>query len=299
MIIVAAALVGIGVGAFVFALTRTRQVVADLPSPADVALGEAEPLEDELDTGFIYRALEPVLRLFASIVRRLSPVKRVQLLRDRIIYAGLESRTSIESILALKAISGVVVGFFGLLFRPLTVPAWLWFVGLGVLGSFVPDLILDARARRRQNEIGRDLPEALDLLAITVEAGLGLEQAVEVVLENLTGPLAEELGRMLREIELGVSRRGALTALRDRTDVEELSAFVVALIQADQTGAAIAGVLKVQADQVRLKRRQKAREKAAQTPVKILFPVILGIFPAIFVVTVGPGAIRIVQNLLG
>lgn len=297
MILWATLLIGIGAGIFVFALTRTRQIVADTPSAVEVALGEAEPAEEELETSFIYRAVEPLLSLFAGVVRRLSPAKRIQILRDRIVYAGLESRTSIESILALKAISGVFVAVFTLVIRPVTVPVWLWVVALGFAGSFIPDIILDGRARARQTEIARDLPEALDLLAITVEAGLGLEQAIEVVLENLTGPLSEELGRMLREIELGVDRRGALTGLRDRTDVEELSSFIVALIQADQMGSAIAQVLKVQAEQVRLKRRQKAREKAAQTPVKILFPVILGIFPAIFVVTIGPGAIRIAQSL--
>jgi tight adherence protein C len=297
MLVVAALLVAVGLGLAVFALARTRQIVADLPSAAEVALGEAEPVEEQPPISLVYRAIEPGLKLVAGLVRRLSPANRVQLLRDRIVFAGLEARTSIEAILAFKALAGILVALFALLIRPVTVPVWLWMLGSGVLGSFLPDVLLDGRARRRQQEIARDLPEALDLLAITVEAGLGLEQAIEVLLENLTGPLAEELGRMLREIELGVTRRDGLTALRARTDVDELSAFVIALIQADQMGAAIAQVLKVQASQVRLKRRQRARERAAQTPVKILFPLIFGVFPAIFIVTIGPGAIRIVESL--
>jgi tight adherence protein C len=135
-------------------------------------------------------------------------------------------------------------------------------------------------------------------LAITVEAGLGLEQALVIVTDRLGGPLGDELRRMLREIELGVDRRTALEFLRRRTDVRELSAFVVALLQADELGMAVGEVLRVQAAQVRLVRRLHAREEAAKTPVKILFPVIFTIFPAMFVVTIGPGAIRIAQTIL-
>jgi tight adherence protein C len=165
------------------------------------------------------------------------------------------------------------------------------------MASFVPDLLLDSRARRRQTEIAKSLPDALDLLAITVEAGLGLEQAMTVVTDRLSGPLGDEFRRMLAEIELGVDRRHALELLRKRTDVRELSAFVVALLQAEELGMAIGDVLRVQAGQVRLLRRQRAREAAAKTPVKILFPVVLGIFPAMFVVTVGPGAVSIIRTV--
>ncbi|HVT21912.1 MAG TPA: type II secretion system F family protein, partial [Mycobacteriales bacterium] len=157
--------------------------------------------------------------------------------------------------------------------------------------------MLDSRAKERQQAIARALPDALDLLSITVEAGLGLEQALVVVTDRLEGPLGDELRRMLREIELGVDRRKALEFLRSRTDVRELSGFVVALLQADELGMAIGEVLRVQAAQVRLVRRQHAREQAAKTPVKILFPVIFTIFPAMFVVTIGPGAIKIAQTI--
>ena len=144
----------------------------------------------------------------------------------------------------------------------------------------------------------RELPEALDLLALTVEAGLGLEQALEVVVEEGTGPLTVELTRMLREIELGVPRREALGALRERTEVPELSSFVVSLVQADEVGSSVGEALKAQAGQVRLKRRQRAREQAAKTPVKILVPLVLGVFPAIFVVAIGPGALTIAEVII-
>jgi tight adherence protein C len=186
---------------------------------------------------------------------------------------------------------------FGLFVHPHRIPGLVAAVVVGVLASFVPDVLLDSKARERQQEIARALPDALDLLSITVEAGLGLEQALVIVTDRLDGPLGDELRRMLREIELGVDRRKALEFLRERTDVRELSGFVVALLQADELGMAVGEVLRVQAAQVRLVRRQHAREQAAKTPVKILFPVILTIFPAMFVVTIGPGAIKIAQTI--
>lgn len=299
MVLLAALLVGAGLGLAAFGIWRTRQFVAAAPSPVEVALGEAEPREPGgVAPGLAYRALEPIFSTGARIIRRLSPAARIDLIRRRIVYAGMEGRITSDQVLAYKAILAVVGFLLGLGTAPGRIPTWVWAPALGFLASFIPDLILDARARARQEAIARDLSEALDLLAITVEAGLGLEQAIEIVVENIRGPLEEELRRLLREVELGVSRRQALTAFRERTDIPELSAFIVALIQADQMGVAIAEVLKIQASQVRLKRRQRARERGAQTPVKILFPVIFGIFPAIFVVTIGPGAIKIFEAII-
>jgi tight adherence protein C len=231
------------------------------------------------------------------VVKRLSPIRRLDLIRCRIVYAGLEARLKTERVLAYKAGAAVAGFLFGLVASPGKLPGPVGGIVLGVIASFIPDFWLDSKARARQAEIARDLPEALDLLALTVEAGLGLEQGLELLVDNLNGPLKDEINRLLRETGLGVARREALKGLRERTDVPDLSTLVVALIQAGEMGSAIAQVLKVQAEQVRLRRRQRAKEKAAQTPVKILFPVIIGIFPAIFVVTIGPGAISIMQNL--
>ncbi len=296
MVVLSTLLFGLGVGLVGFVIARTRQAVVAAPSTIEIALGE-RAVEEAPEVGLTYRAMEPILRTAAKVVRRLSPVKRVDLIRRRIIYAGLEATASVEGILAYKAaaaLGGVLLGF---VFNPGRIPAFAWTLIFGFLASFIPDLILDSRAKARQGKIARDLPEALDLVAITVEAGLGLEQALEIVTENMQGPLAGELSRLLREVELGVPRRTALNGLRDRTDVSELSAFIVALIQADIMGMAVAHVLKIQAEQVRLKRRQRAREQAAKTPVKILFPLIFGIFPAIFTVTIGPGIINIIDSL--
>lgn len=301
MLLLSTVLVAVGLFALVFALAETRVRVAGSASVIEVALGEADPDERRTSEGtsVLYRALEPVLASSARLVGRLSPRSRVDLVRRRLVLAGLEGTVTVERVLSYKAAAAVAGFLFGLLGAPGQVPTLVWALVLALLVSFVPDLLLGSRADSRQQQIGRELPEALDLLALTVEAGLGLEQALEVVVEEGTGPLASELQRMLREIELGVPRREALGSLRARTDVPELSSFVVALVQADEVGASVGETLKAQAAQVRLKRRQKAREQAAKTPVQILFPLILGIFPAIFVIAVGPGIINISENIVG
>lgn len=294
MVLIAVLLVAVGLGVAGAGLFASRAVIA---SHAQAAMGalDAAPAPS---AGLIYRVLEPLGDAAARVMRPLSPAQRLELTRQRIIYAGLEAKLTLEQVLTYKAIAAVGGFVFGLFIHPHQVPGILAAIGLAVLASFVPDVVLDSRANERQQQVARALPDALDLLAITVEAGLGLEQALVIVTDRLEGPLGDELRRMLREIELGVDRHTALEFLRRRTDVRELSAFVVALLQADELGMAVGDVLRVQAAQVRLVRRQKAREQAAKTPVKILFPVIFTIFPAMFVVTIGPGAIRIAQTIL-
>jgi len=296
MLVLAALFVTVGLGTAAFGLARTKRIVAGTATQIDVALGRAEPPPTGDSLGVVYRALEPILQVGGRLMGRVSPKGRIELIRSRLVYAGMEGKVSPEKVLGWKAAAAVGGAFLGFAGGPATFPPLVWAIGLGVLFSFMPDVLLSSRGTKRQAEVAKTLPQAIDLLAITVEAGLGLEQALEVVVENVNGPLADELARLLREIELGVSRRDALVGLRARTDVPELSSFIVALVQADEMGVAIAEVLKVQAAQVRLKRQQRAREQGAKTPVKILFPMILGIFPAIFVVTVGPGAINIAKN---
>jgi tight adherence protein C len=155
---------------------------------------------------------------------------------------------------------------------------------------------LNSRVEDRKKEILRSLSDTLDLLTISVEAGLSLNAAIAMVVRNVPGVLSQEFGRMLQEIQLGVPRSDAFRHLAERTDVEELNAFALAMVQADVFGVSIASVLRTQAAQLRIKRRQSIEAKAAQTPVKIVFPLILCILPALFVVIVGPGAIQIVQS---
>lgn len=294
MVLLAVVFVAAGLGVAGAGLYASRSQLATHAQAALSALDNAP----RPDAGLAYRFLEPLGEAGARVVSRLSPAKRLELTRHRIVLAGKESSLTLEQMLTYKAGAALAGIVFGLFIHPHQLPGILFGVVLGVLASFVPDVWLDGRAKDRQNQIARSLPDALDLLAITVEAGLGLEQAMTMVTERLEGPLGEELTRMLREIDLGVNRRTALEFLRNRTDVRELSAFIVALLQAEELGMAVGEVLRVQAAQVRMVRRQHAREQAAKTPVKILFPVIFTIFPAMFVVTIGPGAIRIAQTIL-
>jgi tight adherence protein C len=294
MVGLAVLLVAVGLGIAGAALHASRVIVAvDAEANAKVLEPEAPRLP-----GVAHRVFEPLGDLGARMMRPFSPAARLDLTHRRIVYAGLDGKRTVEQVLGQKAIAAVAGFILGLVVHPHQIPAILVAIVVAILASFIPDVLLDSKARSRQNAIARALPDALDLLAITVEAGLGLEQALSIVTERLSGPLGEELRRMLREIELGVDRRQALMFLRERTDVRELSAFIVALLQADELGMAVGEVLRVQAAQVRLVRRQYAREQAAKTPVKILFPVIFTIFPAMFVVTIGPGAIRIAQTII-
>lgn len=302
MLMLSMLFVALGLGAVAFGIASQRVVLADRETalaggffPVDdhgsAALGGKE------EASGLYRALEPVLDAGARLLRKLSPAARLKLTQDRIVYAGLDTRLTVEQMLGYKAATAVAGLLFGFVSGPESIPTVLWALLLAGAGSVVPDVLLSSRATKRQGEIARDLPESLDLLALTVEAGLGFEQAIQVVVENTTGPLTGELTRVLREIELGVPRRDALAALRDRTDVPELSAFVVSLVQSERMGISLGDVLKTQAAQVRLKRRQRAKEQAGKTPVKIMVPVVLGVFPALFVVTIGPGAIEISRTL--
>ena len=176
--------------------------------------------------------------------------------------------------------------------------AFLACVGLlTVVGFLVPDSLLARKVEERQHEVLGTLSDTLDLLTISVEAGLSLNAAIAQVVQNVPGVLSQEFARMLQEIQLGVPRSEAFRHLADRTDVEELNSFALAMIQADVFGVSIASVLRTQASQLRIKRRQAAEAKAQQTPVKIVFPLILCVLPALFVIIIGPGAIRIMQNL--
>lgn len=175
----------------------------------------------------------------------------------------------------------------------------LWAIIGGCIGFLLPDAWIARRAERRQADIRRTLPETLDLMAISVQAGLGLEGAIELVSRKLPGALGEELQRLLQETQLGTSRREALEKLRSRTDVPELSAFTLALVQADTIGSPIAEVLRSHAAEIRMIRRQRAREAAAKVPVKLLFPLLFGIFPALAIVVIGPAAVSIAQAFGG
>jgi tight adherence protein C len=170
---------------------------------------------------------------------------------------------------------------------------------LTAVGYMAPDVVLTRAVDARQGAMRKALPDTMDLLTISVEAGLGFDAALSQVVHNVPGPLSEELSRMLQEVQLGVSRAEAFRHLGKRSNIDEMNAFVLAMVQADVFGVSISKVLRAQAKELRTKRRQYAERIAMQIPVKILFPMIFCVMPALFVVVVGPGAIRIAQNFVG
>jgi tight adherence protein C len=173
------------------------------------------------------------------------------------------------------------------------------FAVIGALvGFFLPDLLLYNAGLKRQARIQAALPDAMDMLTICVEAGLGFDAALAQVARHTVGPLAADLSRTIQEMQIGKSRTDALRSLAERTTVGELRVFVSSLVQASELGISVAGVLREQSKEMRMRRRQRAEEKAQKVPVKILFPLVVCLFPALFVIIIGPGAINIAQTLL-
>jgi tight adherence protein C len=172
-------------------------------------------------------------------------------------------------------------------------------LAFGVVGWMLPGMWLKGKVKRRQKGVIRSLPDALDLVTTCVGAGLGLDAALARVAEKSTGPLADELARMLREVAMGKLRREGLAEMAARIGVDELTGFVNAVIQSEQLGVGVAQVLRVQADQMRTRRRQRVEQTAHEAPIKMIFPLVLFIFPAFMLVILGPAVIRIAGSLTG
>jgi tight adherence protein C len=257
--------------------------------------------EQELSKNFGQRVLVPVVAGAGRVARRVTPLDTRDRVAKKLLLAGGPVGWDAERVLAFKvigAVSGVFGGFvLSTMLRPAPFIAIVAIALLAFVGFVVPDSLLNRKVTERQKEILKTLSDTLDLLTISVEAGLSLNAAIAQVVQNVPGVLSAEFARMLQEIQLGVPRSEAFRHLADRTDVEELNGFALAMIQADVFGVSIASVLRTQAQQLRIKRRQAAEAKAQQTPVKIVFPLVLCILPALFVVIVGPGAIQIVTQL--
>lgn len=257
--------------------------------------------DQELSKNFGQRVLVPVVGTAGRVARRITPLDTRDRLAKKLLLAGSPAGWDAERVLAFKVICAVAGVFGGFLLSTTLQPAPLISIVaislLAFVGFVLPDSLVNRKVQERQKEILKTLSDTLDLLTISVEAGLSLNAAIAQVVQNVPGVLSAEFARMLQEIQLGVPRSEAFRHLADRTDVEELNGFALAMIQADVFGVSIASVLRTQAQQLRIKRRQAAEAKAQQTPVKIVFPLVLCILPALFVVIVGPGAIQIVTQL--
>jgi tight adherence protein C len=248
------------------------------------------------------RALLPVLNGLTDIGRRFTPVGYIEKVRLKFTYAGDSSSDAVDRFLAVRAVTAVcallsvIITFFTTLI-PVEGTSKLLVGALLVMIFLVgPDSWLNRKVTERQHQMQITLPDVLDLLTISVEAGLGFEQAMDRVIDAVPGPLSDEFSRMLGETRAGSNRADAMRAMDERCNVPELRSFVLAILQADTFGVSIGRVLRAQSEEMRIKRRQLAQEKAQKAPVKMLIPMVFCIFPALFVVVLGPAALNIKDN---
>jgi len=258
---------------------------------------------EQLREPFIERALRPVGAALIALVRRLMPAHYVQKLHHKLVLAGRGQPEDIDRFLTMRVLSVVAVPVLWLVVWKLTsltgttLLAALAFVG--VAGLVGPDAWLNRAVEDRRLAIRKKLPDVLDLLTISVEAGLGFEQAMARTVSMVPGPLAEEFSRMLGEMRAGASRADALASMDARTEVPELRSFVLALMQADTFGVSVGSILRNQAVEMRVRRRQFAQEQAQKAPVKMLFPMVFCIMPALFVIIAGPAVLGIFHAFRG
>jgi tight adherence protein C len=257
--------------------------------------------DQEMLAGFANRVLEPLGKSTLELVRRLTPVGYVEQVKRKVVLAGNPPGFEVDRLLVLKVIgTAAPLVWIPLVYLGLELGGMMGLLVCGFLCavSFLgPDLAIDNKIEARKSEIARRLPDILDLLVISVEAGLGFEQALDRTSTAVPGPLSDEFRRMLQETRIGATRSDALRALDERTDVPELRSFILAMLQADTFGVSIARILRSQADEMRIRRRLAAQELAQKAPVKMLFPLAMCIFPAIFIVVLGPAFIAISESL--
>jgi tight adherence protein C len=244
---------------------------------------------------FRERTVEPMRESMARLVLKLNPRTSTEAISLRLLGAGLGRRINPTSFLAAKGLLAVTGALVGVMVGSMagSGTGMLLTVALAAGGFFAPDYFVTLKARGRRERVKADLPDALDLLAVSVEAGLGFDGAIAKITEHMEGPLADEFSLTLGEMRIGESRQDALKRMADRVDAPELSSFTRAIIQADQLGTSLGRILRVQAADSRLRRQAAAEEKAMKAPIKMLFPTVLFIFPAIFLVILGPAFMNI------
>jgi tight adherence protein C len=270
------------------------------------ARGETATLEEiELSQPLSDRVIIPVARRLGEIVTRFTPQNALQSTARRLELAGSPRGLDPATFWALRIIIAAAVAGFLLFIFSIGSLDWslgrkiLVIAGFVLLGFYIPDMLLTSRIQRRQKAIRRAMPDALDLLTICVEAGLGFDGAMQKVSDKWNNELSLAFGRVIREISLGKLRREALRDMADRIGIPEMTSFVAAIIQSEQLGVSMAKVLRIQADQMRIKRRQIAEEAAHKAPIKMLIPMALLIFPSICIVLMTPAFLTMMRSTLG
>jgi tight adherence protein C len=284
---------------FLFVLGLTGRSVDLARSRLEAVRRSPEPEPQEVVPPFSERLIAPLTGWLVQRFSKLLPVSFLSGLERRLIRAG--EPTTVSGFLTVTLISTLATGALALAVVSVSAsrvgPMQVAAVALAAaIGFFLPQLWLRQRVGARQAHIIKTLPDSFDLITTCVEAGLGLDAALKRVSEKVEGPFSDELSRTLQEVALGKMRRDALRELGERTGVQDLISFVNAVIQAEQMGSSIGNVLRVQSEQLRVRRRQRAQEQAHKAPVKMIFPLVLCIFPTLFLVILGPAVITIMES---
>ena len=308
-IIIIVAIVGVIGGAIALVVTGIRKSRSQEEDPLAERLaeysqrGEVASLEEiELSQPFSDRVLLPIMKRLGEISARFTPQHVFEQTRTRLELAGNPGRMEVPTFLMLHFVSaglfGGLVFLLSLFSKTYTLPIKLLIVLVfSVLGYFFPDLWIRSKQNNRQKQVRKAMPDALDLLTICVEAGLGFDAAMSKVNEKWDNELSLAFGRVIREIQLGKLRRDALRDMSDRLGLAEMTSFVAAIIQSEMLGVSMAKVLRIQSDQMRVKRRQHAEEEARKAPIKMIFPLGIFIFPALLIVLLTPAGLRLYASL--
>lgn len=301
---VSPALIALVVMAGVFALVmglrsiRTRQQMSTVGASLSRMASAPDLRQIELRAPFSERIIKPMLRKLYRMGRYLTPAGSIGQLQQKLIVAGMPGGLTVTDFLGLRFLAGATLGglaFAMLVTRQSPSQALLMAGATFVIGLYVPNFWLNGKVAARQKAIARALPDMLDMMSICVDAGLGFEAAIQKVAYQSNGELALEMRRVISEIRVGVARGDALRHLAERTQVPDVASFVAVLIQADRLGIAIRNVLTTQSVQMRIQRRQRAEEAAGKAPIKMMIPLGLFIFPALFAIILGPAVPRLMN----
>jgi tight adherence protein C len=299
--IVMAALAGVGVLLVFYAMAGSRSVDPVQARLSQLGSMQAKTLEElELQQPLFERTLRPMATRLSGLAQRFASPQKVSRTEKRLAMAGQPGDLRTIDFLGLKFVVAAllaVVAFVVCIFTGSAAFGVVAALAFGGLGFFFPEIWLSRRIKKRQKAVLLAIPDTLDLLTISVRAGLSFDGALAKVVEKVKGPLSDEFRRSLAEVRVGKARRDALRDIVGRTDVPALSNFIGAIVQAEQLGVPIAKVLQVQSEQLRIERRQRAEEAAAKAPIKMLFPLVGCIFPSMFIVILGPAVILIALNM--
>ncbi len=297
------ALVLLVVGATLFLVLRGRGSSQNLDDRIEemAALGQPISLEKlELSQPFTERVVKPMLQGLSALIQRTTPQQLLEQAQHQLELAGMIHKIKPAQFVGIRLITTVVGGIIGFMLAGSSDSGFLQkllMVGGGIVFGFIlPQYMLTSQIRKRQENVLKALPDALDLLTICVEAGLGFDAAMAKVAEKWDNELSMAFTRTVQEMQLGKLRREALRNMAASLDVSDVTSFVAAIVQADQLGVSMAKVMRIQSEQMRLKRRQRAEEKARQAPVKIMIPLVFFIFPTILIVLLGPAVLQIKES---